>query len=79
MKFTKETAKRIKAHYGVDITNITTVDEIVKAFEHATYRVIMDADLFDDTIHCIEDVSGNIIDFNTDPNDANKIIYIGLE
>jgi hypothetical protein len=79
MKLNKRTINAINKKYGVDVTNITTVDELVKAFEFITYKVVMEADLCDDTIHYIEDVNGDIIAFDTDVNDVNKLTYIGLE
>jgi hypothetical protein len=79
MKLNKRTINAINKKYGVDVTNITTVDELVKAFEFITYKVVMEADLIDNTVHYIEDVNGDIIAFDTDVNDVNKLTYIGLE
>lgn len=79
MKVSKRTVNAINKKYGVDVTNITTVDELVKAFEFITYKVVMEADLCDETQHFIEDVNGDVIAFETDVNDANKLTYIGLE
>ena len=79
MKLNKRNIKAINNKYGVDVTNITTVDELIKAFAHITYRVVMEADLCDDTLHYIEDVNGDIIAFDTNPDNANELTYIGLE
>ena len=79
MKLNKRTINAINKKYGVDVTNITTVDELVKAFEFITYKVVMEADLCDDTIHYIEDVNGHLITFDTNPDNANELTYIGLE
>jgi hypothetical protein len=79
MKLTKKTIKTINNKYGVDVTNITTVDALLEAFKDITYKVVMEADLCNDTIHYIEDVDGDIIAFETDPNNINKLTYIGLE
>ena len=79
MKLNKKTIKAINNKYGVDITNITSVDELIKAFDFITYKVVMEADLCDETVHYIEDVNGDIIAFDTDTNNTNKLTYIGLE
>lgn len=79
MKLNKRTIKAINNKYGVDVTNITTVDALLEAFKDITYKVVMEADLCDDTIHFIEDVNGDIIVFDTDPDNANELTYIGLE
>ena len=79
MKLNKRTINAINKKYGVDVTNITTVDELIKAFKFITYKVVMEADLIDNTVHYIEDVNGDIIAFDTDVNDVNKLTYIGLE
>ena len=75
-KVTKRTAKKIFDRYDVDVTTINTVEEIVNAFKRFTYKVVMEADILDTTIHYIEDVSGEIITFITDENDNNKIVKI---
>jgi hypothetical protein len=79
MKLNKRTIKAINNKYGVDVTNITTVDELIKTFAPVTYKVVMEADLCDDTLHYIEDVNGYIIAFDTNPDNANELTYIGLE
>lgn len=79
MKLNKRTIKAINNKYGVDVTNITTVDALLEAFKDIAYKVVMEADLCDETLHYIEDVNGDIIAFDTDINDANKLTYIGLE
>jgi len=79
MKLNKRTIKAINNKYGVDVTNITTVDALLEAFKNITYKVVMEADLCDDTSHYIEDVNGDLITFNTNPNNANELTYIGLE
>ena len=79
MKLYKRTIKAINNKYGVDVTNITTVDALLEAFKDITYKVVMEADLCDDTQHYIEDVNGDIIAFDTNPDNANELTYIGLE
>ena len=79
MKLNKRTINAINKKYGVDVTNITTVDELIKVFEFITYKVVMEADLCDDTVHYIEDVNGDLITFDTNPDNANELTYIGLE
>ena len=79
MKLNKRTINNINKKYNVDITNITTVAELLKAFERVTYKVVVDADLCDETVHYIEDVNGDLIVYTTDENDTNKLTYIGLE
>ena len=79
MKLNKRTIKAINNKYGVDVTNVTTVDALLEAFKGIAYKVVMEADLIDNTIHYIEDVNGDIIAFDTDVNDVNKLTYIGLE
>ena len=79
MKLNKRTVNAINKKYGVDVTNITTVDELIKVFEFITYKVVMEADLCDDTVHYIEDVNGDLITFDTNPDNANELTYIGLE
>jgi hypothetical protein len=79
MKLNKRTIKAINNKYGVDVTNITTVDALLEAFKDVTYKVVMEADLCDETQHYIEDVNGDLIVFDTDINNANELTYIGLE
>jgi hypothetical protein len=79
MKLNKRTIKAINNKYGIDVTNITTVDALLEAFKGVTYKVVMEADLCNDTIHYIEDVNGDLITFDTNPDNANELTYIGLE
>ena len=79
MKLNKRTIKAINNKYEVDVTNITTVDALLEAFKDVTYKVVMEADLCDETQHYIEDVNGDLIVFDTDINNANELTYIGLE
>jgi hypothetical protein len=79
MKLNKKTIKAINNKYGVDVTNITTVNALLEAFKDVTYKVVMEADLCDETQHYIEDVNGDLIVFDTDINNANELTYIGLE
>lgn len=79
MKLNKRTIKAINNKYGVDVTNITTVDALLEAFKGIAYKVVMEADLCDDTVHYIEDVNGDTIVFDTNPDNANELTYIGLE
>ncbi len=74
---TKRVANQIKKEYGVDVATITTVEELVVAFEKFTDKVVMDADLCDDTMHYIEMVDGALIVFITD--DEHKLVYIYME
>jgi hypothetical protein len=70
---------KIKKNYGVDITKLTTVDELLKAFEERTFKIVMDADCFDTTVHFIETTALDTITFVTDENNTNALVYIGLE
>ena len=79
MKLNKRTIKAINNKYGVDVTNITTVDALLEAFKDVTYKVVMEADLCDETLHYIEDVNGDLITFDTNPDNANELTAIGLE
>jgi hypothetical protein len=79
MKLNKRTIKAINNKYGVDVTNITTVNALLEAFKDVTYKVVMEADLCDETQHYIEDVNGDLIVFDTNINNANELTYIGLE
>ena len=79
MKLNKRTIKAINNKYGVDVTNITTVEALLEAFKDIAYKVVMEADICDETLHYIEDVNGDLIVFDTDINDANKLTHIGLE
>lgn len=79
MKLNKRTIKAINNKYGVDVTNITTVDALLEAFKDVTYKVVMEADLCDETQHYIEDVNGDLIVFDTNINNANELTYICLE
>jgi hypothetical protein len=79
MKIYKRTIKAIQKRYGVDVTDIKTVDALLEAFKDIAYKVVMEADLCNDTYHYIEDVNGYIIAFDTHPQNANELTYIGLE
>lgn len=79
MKLSKKTAKHLTERFGVDLTDVSTVKELIAAMEHCTYKVVMEADLCDETVHYIETPSGDIIVFITDEVDSNKIVDVYME
>lgn len=73
----KKVVNQIKKEYGIDIATIATVKELLTAFEKFTDKVVMDADLWDDTLHYIELVDGTLIVFIT--NDEHQLVNIDIE
>lgn len=79
MKFSRKTAKQMTEGFNVDLTKVSTVKELIEATRHCTYKVVMEADLCDETVHYIETPSGDIIVFITDEVDSNKIVEVHIE
>lgn len=77
MKITKRTNNKALANYGVDLTKVNTVDELIKAFERRTYKVVVEADLLDDTIHYIELTNGELVVYITKEN--NELVEVYFE
>lgn len=80
MKYTKTTAKKMMSYYSVDITEITTVNDLLVAMAEDTYKVVMEAVLGEPEVHFIETRDDEILVFITDEeNDPTKILEIYFE
>ena len=77
MKITKRTNNKALANYGVDLTAINTVDELIKAFAYHTYKVVVEADLCDESVHYIELINGELVVYLT--NENNELVEVYFE
>lgn len=77
MKITKRTNNKALANYGVDLTKVNTTEELIKAFAYHTYKVVVEADLCDDTVHYIELINGELVVYIT--NENNELVEVYFE
>ena len=72
MTFTTGTLNKALANYGVDLTKINTIDELIKAFSYYTHEVIVE-----NIIRYIALINGELVVCVTDVN--NKLVRVYFE
>ena len=82
MIITKKDAQTIEKKYGLDLTAVATANDLVALFEEKQpcwFKVVMEADLCDETYHYIETTDEYLIIFITEEGGDNlQEVYLGF-
>ena len=80
MTMTKDTITKINDKIGADVANIKTVADLLRELDfYVNYHITEETDILGNTIHYIETTDGDIIAYETEKDDGNRIAWLWLE